>query len=181
MLKAILRRWVNNRQKSDQALMLASWCLRESLSPKWYQGPYGIPDTINGRFDWAVVHLSMLLRRFEQENDPRHQMIFDQFFYLQDQAMREAGVGDLGVPKKMKKMLAAFYGRHAAYNATFSLVDQGARSQALAEALRRNLFPEGGEAAGAIPALTEAVLGLVAGLSRRSVDEIWSQGLGPNA
>ncbi|HCL48309.1 MAG TPA: hypothetical protein DHW86_02215, partial [Rhodobiaceae bacterium] len=44
------------------------------------------------------------------------QALFDIFFRDMDQAMREAGVGDLGVGKKIRKMAQAYYGRAAAYD-----------------------------------------------------------------
>jgi len=79
---------------------------------------FGVPDTVNGRFDMVVVHLWMILSRLRAEGATGEaQQLFDHFCGDMDANLREMGVGDLTVPKRMKTFGEAFYGRSAAYDA----------------------------------------------------------------
>ena len=94
---------------------------------------YAVADTVNGRFDLIVLHLSLLLDRLAQDPALRDlgQGIFDRFCQDMDDNLREMGIGDLAVPKEMRRMGEAFYGRAQAYRAALAAADE----QALAEAL----------------------------------------------
>jgi cytochrome b pre-mRNA-processing protein 3 len=97
---------------------------------------FGVPDTVNGRFDMVLVHLWMVLRRLRALGATGEaQALFDQFCNDMDANLREMGVGDLTVPKRMKKFGEAFYGRSSAYDAA---LDAGAN--ALRAALARNVL-----------------------------------------
>lgn len=99
---------------------------------------YGVPDTVNGRFDLLVLHLVLVLDRLADEPQLRElgQALFDHFCTDMDRNLREMGVGDLSVPKQMQRVGEAFYGRAQAYRA--GLARDG--EQALAEALERNIY-----------------------------------------
>ncbi len=71
------------------------------------------------------------------------QEIVDAFFLDIDYSIRELGVGDTGVPKRMKKLAGMFYGRLESYA---KALDTGDR-EALAAALARNIHPQAGEIA----------------------------------
>ena len=117
----------------------------QARSPSFYRD-YGVPDTVNGRFDMIVLHVALLLRRFEDEPEQARSLgqgVFDRFCQDMDDNLREMGVGDLKVPKEMQRMGEAFYGRVAAYRAALEESDD----TALTAALARNLFD--GEASGA--------------------------------
>jgi cytochrome b pre-mRNA-processing protein 3 len=104
---------------------------------------YGVPDTIEGRFDLIVLHLVLLLRRLAREEGPAHglgQRLFDTFCRDLDDNLREMGVGDLAVPKHMRRFGEAFYGRQAAYVAAFEAADERVFEKALA----RNIFQTDG-------------------------------------
>ena len=108
---------------------------------------YGVPDSVNGRFEMIVLHAVLLLHRLEAEPEPARrvgQAVFDHFCRDMDSNLREMGVGDLAVPREMRRIGEAFYGRRAAYEG--ALV--GSDRQALAAALARNVF--GGAAGGPI-------------------------------
>jgi cytochrome b pre-mRNA-processing protein 3 len=115
--------------------------------PAFYQA-YGVPDTVNGRLEMIMLHVVLLLRRLEGEAVPLRalgQALFDEFCRDMDESMREMGVGDLAVPKKMRRIGAAFYGRQAAYRAALDASDE----RPLAAVLQRNVFagaPEGAAA-----------------------------------
>jgi cytochrome b pre-mRNA-processing protein 3 len=100
---------------------------------------YGVPDTVNGRFEMVLLHAVLLLRRLEREAGPGRdlgQAIFDRFCRDMDESMREMGVGDLAVPRKMRRIGEAFYGRQRAYRAALAASDD----DPLVAALGRNVF-----------------------------------------
>ena len=79
---------------------------------------FGVPDTIEGRFDLLVLHLVLVLRRLSRAGERGRavgQQLFDAFCRDLDGNLREMGVGDLAVPKRMRTFGEAFYGRQAAY------------------------------------------------------------------
>jgi cytochrome b pre-mRNA-processing protein 3 len=103
---------------------------------------YGVADTFEGRFELLTLHLSLVLRRLAELPAPAADMaqeLTDLAFRRLDQGLREIGIGDLGVPKRMKGLAKAFYGRAAAYHAALASGDRGE----LVEALRRNVFDAG--------------------------------------
>jgi cytochrome b pre-mRNA-processing protein 3 len=99
----------------------------------------GVPDTLDGRFEMLVLHAVLFFRRLRSEDEAARrlgQAVFEAMFRDMDASLRELGVGDLTVPKRIKGMIQAFYGRGAAYDA------------ALDDALSRNIWEgEGGASA----------------------------------
>ncbi|HEX4409870.1 MAG TPA: ubiquinol-cytochrome C chaperone family protein [Xanthobacteraceae bacterium] len=123
---------------------------------------YGVPDTVEGRFDLIVLHLVLALARLEGEEGAGRgvgQALFDVFCSDLDANLREMGVGDLAVPKRMKKFGEAFYGRQAAYLEALVVSDL----KPLEKALARNIFGENDSAAGAarLARYARAVLALL--------------------
>jgi cytochrome b pre-mRNA-processing protein 3 len=110
----------------------------QARSPSFYRD-YGVPDTLSGRFDMIVLHLVLVLRRWRTTPTnvrPLGQQIFDRFCRDMDHNFREMGVGDLAVPKEMRRVAEAFYGRAGAYEAALADGDQAA----IEAALTRNVF-----------------------------------------
>jgi cytochrome b pre-mRNA-processing protein 3 len=100
----------------------------------------GVPDTVMGRFEMLAAHMILFLRRARSGSPALQalaQDIVDEFFLDIDHSIRELGVGDVGVPKKMKKFGRMFYGRLDSY---VSALDAG-DCEARAAALRRNVHP----------------------------------------
>ena len=98
----------------------------------------GVPDTVDGRFDMIALHAAILLRRLKRDREKTaklSQAVFDAMFTDMDQNLREMGVGDLVVGKRVKGMVKMFYGRLSAYETGLA---EG--NGILAQALRRNLF-----------------------------------------
>jgi cytochrome b pre-mRNA-processing protein 3 len=108
----------------------------QAREPVFYQ-ELGVPDTVNGRFDLVLAHLWMVLRRLRQVEgaDGAAQALFDHFCADMDANLREMGVGDLAVPKRMQAFGEAFYGRSAAYD--LALTDD---TEALAQAFGKNIL-----------------------------------------
>ena len=108
----------------------------QAREPLFYRD-LGVPDTVDGRFDLLILHLWMVLRRFRSAHGTANasQALFDRFCEDMDANLREMGVGDLTVPKRMQAFGEAFYGRAAAYDAAFA-----AGADAPANALRKNVL-----------------------------------------
>lgn len=106
----------------------------------WFFDALGVPDSLDGRFDLVGLHVALLIRRLRKDPDPRGaqlaQAVFDAMFADMDVNLREMGVGDLSVGKRVKRMWEAFHGRARAYEAA---LDAGDRP-ALAAALQRNVW-----------------------------------------
>ena len=108
---------------------------------------YGVPDTFEGRFELLVLHAGLVLRRFNAAEAPGPEVaqdLVDTVFAHLEADLREAGVGDITVPKRMKKLCEAFLGRSAAYDAGLR-----AGAEAMNAAVARNIYAgrsEGGEA-----------------------------------
>jgi len=101
-----------------------------------------VPDTVMGRFEMLAAHVILFLRRTAAGDTAVQalgQEIVDEFFLDIDHSIRELGIGDMSVPKKMKKLGRMFYGRMRAYAEALSTGDDGA----MADALRRNIHPNG--------------------------------------
>lgn len=100
---------------------------------------YGVPDTVDGRFDLIVLHAHILFDRLKDgtaDEEILSQAIFDLMFADMDQNLREMGVGDIGVAKRVKAMVEAFFGRATAYADALKQPDD----HDLSSALKRNLF-----------------------------------------
>jgi len=107
----------------------------KAREPLFYRD-LGVPDTVDGRFDLILLHLWMVLRRMRhgEGGSDRAQALFDRFCIDMDDNLREMGVGDLTVPKRMLAFGEAFYGRAAAYDVALSdgrENDQGPLAQSI--------------------------------------------------
>ncbi len=106
--------------------------------PKLY-ADWGVPDTVDGRYDMIVLHTVLVLDRLASEGRAAQDLaqgLTDEVFADMDRSLREMGVGDLSVGKKVRRMAEVFYGRVQAYSGALKSGD----SAALAEALYRNVF-----------------------------------------
>ncbi|SFH69561.1 ubiquinol-cytochrome C chaperone family protein [Bradyrhizobium sp. cf659] len=108
----------------------------QAREPIFYRD-LGVPDTVNGRFDLLLLHLWLLLRRLRtvQGATELSQALFDRFCEDMDDNLREMGVGDQTVPKRMRAFGEAFYGRVQAYD---QAIEGG--GEALAAAICKNIL-----------------------------------------
>ncbi len=118
MLSHLLNR--QNPKIAESAHGLYVLAVDRARAREFYEG-CSVPDSVDGRFDLIVLHLFLImdsLGRFPGRDSGRlRQKIFDVFFADMDQSLREMGVGDLGVPRRIKAMMQAFNGRCHAYRA----------------------------------------------------------------
>jgi cytochrome b pre-mRNA-processing protein 3 len=143
MILARFRR--NSQARTIHALYGAIVAQARSVA---FYAEYRVPDTVEGRFDLVVLHLVLLLNRLDRRPNATRglgQELFDAFCRDLDANLREIGVGDLAVPKRMQAFAEAFYGRQAAYLAALGAADQRVFEKALA----RNIFPAGDDAGAA--------------------------------
>jgi cytochrome b pre-mRNA-processing protein 3 len=123
--------------RPDTISTLYGTIVAQARLPLFYRD-HAVPDTVNGRFDLIVLHLTLFLERLAADEGLRAlgQGVFDAFCRDMDHNLREMGVGDLAVPKEMRRMGEAFYGRAEAYRAALAAPSD----QALAETLARNIY-----------------------------------------
>jgi cytochrome b pre-mRNA-processing protein 3 len=110
----------------------------------------GAPDTLDGRFDLVGLHAFLLIRRLKYEPAPGPvlaQAVFDAMFSDMDINLREIGVSDLSVGKRVKAMWEAFHGRANAYTAALEAGDRSALEAALERNVWRGAKPPTGSAA----------------------------------
>ena len=118
---------------NDTIASLYGTIVAQARATSFYRA-YGVPDTVNGRFEMIVLHTVLVLRRLESEPAPVRrvgQALFDRFCHEMDSSLREMGIGDLAVPAKMQKIGAAFYSRQAAYVAALETAALGPLTAAL--------------------------------------------------
>lgn len=133
MIFSLFRR----NRRADTISALYGTIVAQARLPCFYQD-YAVPDTVNGRFDLLVMHLVLLIERVNGDSVLKElgQGLFDRFCQDMDDNLREIGIADLKVPKEMRKMGQAFYGRAQAYQAALAAKGE----DALVETLNRNIY-----------------------------------------
>lgn len=137
----MLARLFRSRNTADEAAALDLYrvIVGQARNPVFYVDPYGVPDTLDGRFDLLILHAFLVFHRLKGQGPAaaqRAQALFDLMIADFDRNLREMGVGDLSVGKRVKEMVRGFYGRAAAYERGLA----GADDRVLVAALDRNLF-----------------------------------------
>jgi cytochrome b pre-mRNA-processing protein 3 len=108
----------------------------------FFYSSFGVADTPLGRFEVLSAHMALILRvsrKADQRVKSMVQVLNEEFFKDVDHSLRELGIGDAGVPKRMKKLVSMFYGRVDAYVAAIDAGDEAA----LCAAIERNMAPDG--------------------------------------
>lgn len=118
--------------------------MAQSRLPAFFSGAGAAPDTFEGRFEILVLNAGLVLRRLSllpQPGPEIAQALSNAIFTGLDDALRQIGISDVGVPKKMKKLASAFMGRGVAYA---QALEQGEAE--LGAALARNVLAGQGDA-----------------------------------
>lgn len=129
MLNA-LRRSAARRRAAESLSAAIGGRARE---PKFFRD-LGVPDTFDGRFDMVALHGWLVLERLEAEGARAvSQALVNALFYGFEDALRDQGVSEMGMGRRVKKMADAFYGRLRVYG-------EAADRNELAEAVLRNIY-----------------------------------------
>lgn len=159
-------------RKSDRK---AAWDLYEHIRSQsripTYYTDYQVSDSLDGRFDILVLHLFLVLNRFDatEQEHPVLRCLSDRLIDDIDAALREMGVGDLSVPKKIKAFAKAALGRLEAYHAAFA---SDAEEDAFEKALARNVYRSVDAPEEAVRALSAYCRKVIDDLSAQKKDDI---------
>jgi cytochrome b pre-mRNA-processing protein 3 len=161
--------WLTGGGTTAQAQALYETIVAVGRRPQLF-GPGRAPDSFNGRFEVLTLVASLALIRLQAEPDQKRlaAAFTDILFRGFDSGFREAGTGDLSVPRKMKQVAQDFYGR---LNAYAGALKPEAPANALAEALARNIWPDGADRAFSAP-LAASVRATAAALAARPATDI---------
>ncbi len=161
--------WLRQSSQADSIEAIYGAIVAQARIPAFY-ADFGVPDTVDGRFDMLVLHLFLFLHRLGGQTGPHSgigQGIFDRFCRDLDANLREMGVGDLTVPRKMQHFAEAYYGRSAVYERALANADHNAATLAIARNIFGQDFPRSGSqrlsdymfsAAAALAAISEVAL-----------------------
>ncbi len=128
----------NKRAGTIRALYGA--IVAQARRPAFYRA-YGVPDNVEGRFDMIALHVILFFRRVRADQEVRAlgQLVFDAFCRDMDHNLREMGVSDVRLPRRMHELGGAYYGRAASYDRALAGGDE-----VLAAALARNILAADG-------------------------------------
>jgi cytochrome b pre-mRNA-processing protein 3 len=129
---------VFRRRKPEEAFAVALYARTAEVAraPELFRS-CGIPDTLDGRFDALALHAALVIDRLRREpdGDGLAQAFFDAMFRHLDLTLRELGVQDLGVGRRIKVMAEGLHGRALAYRQSMT-----GGPTPLSEVLRRNAY-----------------------------------------
>lgn len=137
MIFGLFSRRNNNRQILDRQYETLTAAARQPF----FYSHLGVPDTVMGRLEMISLVMILFFRRTRFSGTSGQELaqeIVDAFFQDIDHSIRELGVGDPSVPKRMKKLAGRYYGRLESYAAALDAGDE----EALSAALARNIHPE---------------------------------------
>ena len=128
----------------SQVQELYAALVAQARQPAFYVD-LAVPDTVDGRFDVLIAHITIMMRRLRQiEGDASEtlgQALLETMFTDMDVNLREMGIGDMSVGKHVKKMAKAFYGRAELFETGLDAGGKGALESAMKETLFRNVAP----------------------------------------
>ncbi len=141
----MLRRLFKPRPAATAGRALFKALSAQARQPAFYER-LGVADTVEGRFELYVLHLVLVLHRLKGQGGQAaetSQATFDAFLRNLDEGLRDMGVGDLSVGKKMRKLGEAVYGRIKSYDRAFADVDPVAALEAL---IARTVYQDSSDA-----------------------------------
>ncbi|MBX9616546.1 MAG: ubiquinol-cytochrome C chaperone [Caulobacteraceae bacterium] len=168
MLKNLFR----SRTAERPGLALYAQAVEQARRPDFYT-TLGVSDEIDARFELYTLHVLLLILRLKDEpgaaavrGAEAGQDLFDVYVSALDNALRELGVHDVTIAKKMRKLGEALYGRMTAYEGPIRSGDAGPLSTGLA----RNVYES--DDPGRAAALTAYALSARAGLETQPLETV---------
>lgn len=115
---------LRTRSRPDRSIArrLYDEAVKRARNPALYS-EMGAPDTVEGRFELLTAHIVLVIERLNAVSERGLEIgqdVFDLYVRNLDGALREMGVGDLAVGKRMKSLGQIFYGRAVAYRAALT-------------------------------------------------------------
>jgi cytochrome b pre-mRNA-processing protein 3 len=110
--------WLRSRRSRQQTARLLYGSIVSAARRATFYANWGVPDTMQGRFEMIVLHIALAVRRLASEGDAGKrtaQALIEAFVADMDDEMRELTFGDLAVPREIKRATAAVFDRHNAY------------------------------------------------------------------
>ena len=135
------KRWFAAKPAVQAGRSLYATAVTQARSLEFYRD-LKAPDTVEGRFELYSLHVVLLLHRLKGQGQHGHdvgQALFAAYIDALDSALREMGVGDLSMAKKMRKLGEAFYGRIKAYDLALAALPDTAELQAV---IARTLYAD---------------------------------------
>ncbi len=157
---------IGSRRHERAGFALYTSSVQAARDPLYFER-LAVPDTLDGRFDLVGLFAALLIRRLCSLPAPGAalaQAMFDAMFADMDFSLREIGVGEMSVGRKVRAMWEAFHGRAMAYEAPLSAGDEAA----LAAALGRNVW-RGASPAGCAERLAGVALAQDQALARQDI------------
>lgn len=162
--------WLRTRNNdARKARELYGAVVTQARCPAFYRD-YGIPDTMAGRYEMISAVLFQVLERLRvggAATEELSRVALETFFTDVDDSMREIGIGDMSVPKKVKRAAAGFYERAVAYRAALDANDAGALAQAIARFVSEQDAADAGS-----EALARHMLAQRDALARATLDDV---------
>jgi cytochrome b pre-mRNA-processing protein 3 len=165
----VLERLFRPRPAQAAGRALYARVVDQARQPVFYEG-LGVPDTVEGRFELYSLHVLLLVERLRGQGAQAgevSQSLFDTYLKGLDHALRELGVGDLSVGRKMRKLGEAFYGRGKSYELAVEALPQSAGLEAL---LARTVYADAD--ASAAPRLAAYVIAQRQALADQSLETL---------
>ncbi len=144
----MLRNLFRQRPDERQGDALYALAVEQARQPVFYT-TLGVADRIDARFELYTLHVLILFLRLKQDGERGEvaaQKLFDVYISSLDHTLRELGVGDVSVGKKMRKLGESLYGRMSAYEGPLRAED----IDALAAALAKNVYESADPATGSV-------------------------------
>jgi cytochrome b pre-mRNA-processing protein 3 len=139
-------KFLGRSRRKDTADRLYRNLVEQARRPVFYTD-FGVADTVEGRFDLLALHVALAMRRLKRadaanasEAKALTQALVDLMFADMDVNLRETGVSDISIGRKVRKLAEALYGRLSVYDAALGMGDPSARIETMAQALSRNLY-----------------------------------------
>ncbi|MBT5913271.1 MAG: ubiquinol-cytochrome C chaperone [Rhodospirillaceae bacterium] len=129
--------WFKKQYETEGIEKIYNIVVSQSRRPELF-AEFSVADTLDGRFDLLSLHMCLIFKRLKLEDNSHKQfsqLLFDFMFQDMDRSLREIGVGDLSVGKRVKEMGRAFLGRLEVYEAVIKVNDIS-----LEGALIRNVY-----------------------------------------
>ncbi len=153
----------------DESHALYVRIVEQARAPEFYTS-YGVPDTLDGRFDLITLHMFLAIDRLKKigsiEAMELLRAVSEVFFADMDRSLREMGSSDTGVGKRIKNMSQAFYGRQLAYQTA------GGDTGKLQEALLRNVYRGDLEKLPHAAKMAEYVRQQIAAYAKLGIDDV---------